>query len=513
LVKALADALPWRDVALSHARRKDFYSASLVVEHLRGMDPSEAGEVASMIDDMLQEARRELTKRLAELRNAIEEATIDSTLSEQDKSGFDSVVLGIENSGDLRLYRLLAEIDEWKQDLASRRHARARALREHLEEISKEIAGAEENAITAAAARYVQKASDALDRDDTLLADEYIGRAEDILRTRTSVFEPDDDEEKAEDWAALFLEVAENLRNALDREADSVRRALVRGQSVAGIGTGGLLGTRRSEIQTALDALGYIKQRPRPKDRKNLYGDVAKLMAYLGFLDVGTVQSVKGGEDYQHFRVRVGLFQRSPLPQFGSGLNGTCDVVVVWDRPDEHTLVGLLKQLGVKNPLILYLGRMTRKQRNDWGALCRETRLTALLVDDILIHFLAGQRKNRLHACVSCAMLWGYANPYSFSGPIVPPEVFQGREKVIQEIEDSLGSAVLYGGRQLGKSACLREFARRFHTSRGSTNTLSIETSSRSANRVRTAIRRRYGSMSPGALRSWFSSEREGIGR
>lgn len=238
---------------------------------------------------------------------------------------------------------------------------------------------------------------------------------------------------------------------------------MIRGQSIAGIGTGGLLGTRRSEIQTALDSLMFIKQGPRTKDRKNLHHDIAKLMAYLGFLDVGTVQSVKGGGDYQHFRVKVGLFQRSPLPQFGSGLNGTCDVVVVWDRPDEHTLAGLLKQLGVKNPLILYLGRMTRRQRYDWGALCRETRLTALLVDDILIHFLAGQSKNRLHACVSCAMLWGYANPYSFSGPIVPPEVFQGRDKVIQEIEDSLGSAVLYGGRQLGKSACLREFARRFH--------------------------------------------------
>ncbi|MGI6643730.1 MAG: hypothetical protein ACOX3V_07045 [Bacillota bacterium] len=462
LVKALEDPLPWREVALSHARRKDFYSASLVLEHLKSIEPSEAEQTARTVDEMYREARRELTEKLEELRNAIEAATIDSTLSEQDKAVFDSVVQGIEGSEDLRVHRLLAEIDEWSQDLNSRRRARAKALREHLDELKTEIASAKEDAITAAASLYAQKASDALEKDDTLLADEYLGRAEDILRTRTGYSEPEDEEEETEDWAALFLDVAENLREALDRDANLVRRALIRGQSIAGIGTGGLAGTRRSEIQSALDALAYIKQRPKAKDRKNLHHDIAVLMAYLGFLDVGTVQSVKGGDDYHHFRVKVGLFQRSPLPQFGSGLNGTCDVVVVWDRPDEHTLSGLLKQLGVKNPLVLYLGRMTRKQRQDWGTLCRETRLTALLVDDILIHFLAGQRKNRLHACVSCAMLWGYANPYSFSGPIVPPEVFQGREKVIQEIEDSLGSAVLYGGRQLGKSACLREFARRY---------------------------------------------------
>lgn len=469
LAKALARSLPWREVALLHARRKDFHAASLVVEHLKSVDTGEVEEVSKQIDDLYLEARREIGRQLEELRNAIEEATIDSTLSEQDKSGFDSIVLGIENSTDLRICRLLEELHEWREDLSSRRLARAAALREHLNELNEEIASSEQNAISEAAARYAEKAAIALGNNDSLLADEYIGRAEDILRTRTNVIEPDDEKQGDEDWAAQFMEVAENLRDALDKKGgeDAVRSALIRGQSIAGISTGGLLGTRRNEIQEALNALAFIKSAPKhgpkAKDRRNLHHDITKIMAYLGFLDVGNVQSVKGGEGYQHFRVKVGLTQRSPLPQFGSGLNGTCDVVVVWDRPDEHTLAALLRQLGVKNPLVLYLGRMTRKQRRDWGALCRETRLTALVVDDVLLHFLAGQSRNRLHACVSCAMLWGYANPYSFSGPIVPPEMFQGRDKVIHEIEDSLGSAVLYGGRQLGKSACLRQFARKYH--------------------------------------------------
>ncbi len=468
LADALDGCFSWRLAALLKAECNDFFGAFRVLEYMERTQPSESVEVRARIEEMLQNARRQLADRLTSFRSAIEEATIDSTLSERDKSDFDAVVLSIEeNSKDLRINRLLAEVDEWHQDLTRRRSVRAKALGEHLEDLNAQIRESREDAITAAAERYAKRAAEALEGDDTALADEFIGRAEDVLRT--GVVQTEEGQERREDWAKLFLSVWEPLSEGLGRDArerkQTVRKALLGRQSVAGIVTGGLLSVRLAEVKSALDALDYIRMRPRTKarDRKNLHHDVTVLMAYLGFLDVGAIQSVKGGEDYQYFKVKIGLDQNSPLPQFGSALNGTCDVVVVWERPDPETLAGILKQLGVRNPLVLYVGQLTRKWRSDWANLCRENMLTALVVDDVLIHFLAGQYTNRLHACVSCAMLWGYANPYSFSGPIVPQEMFKGRERVIQQIEHPLGSAVIYGGRQLGKSAALREFARRSH--------------------------------------------------
>ncbi len=461
LADALEESIPWHSVALLKAENNDFYGARCVLDHLKWIGSAQAAEVEARIETLLQDAHKELAQRLARLRSSIERATIDSTLSEQDKSEFDAVVLAIENQGDLRFDLLFREIGEWEYELLSRGQARAKALREHLDELNGQIAENQESAVTAAAAKYAQKAAGALEKDDTALADEFIGRAEDILRT--GVVEPEGPQDRTEDWVRLFLRVSDGLSDALEKDHRAVRRALLNRQSVAGIITGGIPATRLEEIQKVLGALESLKNPPKSKGRSSFSRDITEIMTYLGFLDIGPCQPVKRGEDYGYFRVKVGAEQNSPIPQFGSGLNGVCDVVIVWKRPGPETLAGILGQLSAKNPLVLYVGRMTRKWRTDWGMICRQNMLTALVVDDVLVHFLANQYSSRLGACVSCAMLWGYANPYSFSGSIVPPEMFKGREKEIQQIENPLGSAVVYGGRQLGKSATLREFARRSH--------------------------------------------------
>ncbi len=45
----------------------------------------------------------------------------------------------------------------------------------------------------------------------------------------------------------------------------------------------------------------------------------------------------------------------------------------------------------------------------------------------------------------------------------VPPEVFYGRRDAIRELQRRDGSCLVYGGRQMGKSALLRYVQRRSH--------------------------------------------------
>src|SRR5690606_18042711 len=110
----------------------------------------------------------------------------------------------------------------------------------------------------------------------------------------------------------------------------------------------------------------------------------------------------------------------------------------------------------------LYPGRISRLQREEWSAYCWTERLTAMLVDEILLHFLAGQRETRLPAAVSCGVAWGYCVPYRSFGDI-PPEIFKGRSPLVTELARPEGRTIVYGGRQFGKSVLLRMVEREFH--------------------------------------------------
>lgn len=129
-------------------------------------------------------------------------------------------------------------------------------------------------------------------------------------------------------------------------------------------------------------------------------------------------------------------------------------------------MIGQLIQthgMAEKAPIVIFLGRMTIRQRREWASYCRQNNLTALLVDEILIFYLASMRHLRFRALVQCSMPFGYANPYApFSAGNLPDEMFMGRQEVVKSIMKPNGVAIIYGGRQLGKSAILRKVERDF---------------------------------------------------
>ena len=53
---------------------------------------------------------------------------------------------------------------------------------------------------------------------------------------------------------------------------------------------------------------------------------------------------------------------------------------------------------------------------------------------------------------------FGYYQPYVWdSANVMPPEIFMGRKNELERIKSPSGVNIVYGGRQLGKSALLKK--------------------------------------------------------
>ncbi len=65
-----------------------------------------------------------------------------------------------------------------------------------------------------------------------------------------------------------------------------------------------------------------------------------------------------------------------------------------------------------------------------------------------------------------CTFPFTVANPYTPTSSDVPDELFFGRRRAMEQIADLHGTNLVFGGRQLGKTALLREVKRRYQAPR-----------------------------------------------
>jgi hypothetical protein len=153
-----------------------------------------------------------------------------------------------------------------------------------------------------------------------------------------------------------------------------------------------------------------------------------------------------------------------PIPHFGSKANGHYRVFCIWDRPsDEEILTFVRQNRGTAPAIVLFFGRLTEHKRRSIATLVRNDSLNFLLIDELLITYLCGERGSRLPVMFDCALPFTFQNPYVTTGSNVPPEMFYGRRWEREQITDTHGSCFVYGGRQLGKTALLMSIRDEFH--------------------------------------------------
>ena len=103
-------------------------------------------------------------------------------------------------------------------------------------------------------------------------------------------------------------------------------------------------------------------------------------------------------------------------------------------------------------------------RRREYAERLRAGATPALLIDEALVAFAATRRDTRARTIFECGLPYGRVEPYTTDAGQIPPEMFFGRQAEIGEIMSRTADGCLvYGGRQLGKSALLNHVAKVYH--------------------------------------------------
>ncbi|MDL2313629.1 ATP-binding protein [Desulfovibrio sp. OttesenSCG-928-C14] len=163
-----------------------------------------------------------------------------------------------------------------------------------------------------------------------------------------------------------------------------------------------------------------------------------------------------------------------PIPQWGSLAGKRHTIVMGWPpQPDflQQLLKSLFteksKKLSRNQPItIFWFGSLSNEQRIQLVQQCRSNSYLPVVIDNNLFYWLQSLEtsERRTQALFNVALAGSPCNPYTPNAAgAVPREMFFGREKDIEALWDPFGPCVVYGGRQLGKSALLFQVKNRHH--------------------------------------------------
>lgn len=198
------------------------------------------------------------------------------------------------------------------------------------------------------------------------------------------------------------------------------------------------------KVKVLFEEIGYDSVKihnPRPVGRSGLW------QAQLG----GRIQPLRSGDWFLP-------------PVFGSqATNGAGAHLVLIGR--DILPENLVKTLSSDMPaILLFAGVIDAQRRRELAEHLRDNAIPALLIDEALIAFAATRRQARARTIFECGLPYGRVEPYTTDAGQLPPEMFFGRSEEIRLIMSKTADGCLvYGGRQLGKSALLGHIARTEH--------------------------------------------------
>ena len=411
-------------------------------------------------DDAVQHCRQALRRKLEDSRQRVEHAVCYDLITDEERARF---LGGIEDS------RLLLDLDavfDFAQDhrkLDDIDQAIAEKRQQRILEVHQKLSDTTVPADRQTDLDVVRKA---LDRGDFLSANEYIElirKGQPLIRT---------DEAPRVILTEFFPEFVRRFNAFMDpseaRNRPEPRELIDRireGRGVGPIDMGGVPGPQAAEAAEMVTAWFRLKSRP-----TNSIKDLTTLLTAFGFRNV---QVTFNPSKAPHW---LATCQCTPLgdpnvciiPEFGSQFKGRYRILGIYERPDEEAIINLVREAGggrrgSEPTLVLYFGRMTEQRRRDLAELCWQRHSSFLTIDEALIFFLCGERFNRLPILFQCALPFTVAEPYTTTASLVPIEMFFGREQERRAVLDPYGTNLVYGGRQLGKSALLRDVERREH--------------------------------------------------
>lgn len=188
------------------------------------------------------------------------------------------------------------------------------------------------------------------------------------------------------------------------------------------------------------------------------------LFESLGFQVINAVKKQEYRE--QLFRISVrptakGMADyRHPIAAFGTQIKSAINVIVVYANYTPRQLVDSISSLDLGGiSIVLYNQPIDAAGRRLVGEIFH-TQTSGqnpfLLIDQVLFLYLAmHQETERMPALLKCTLPYTTYQPFVRDGGSTADEMFCGRSQELATIIDPNGACVVYGGRQLGKTALL----------------------------------------------------------
>ena len=197
--------------------------------------------------------------------------------------------------------------------------------------------------------------------------------------------------------------------------------------------------------------------------------NLPSLLGHLGFTDPELVmpQTPRSGATEAMFRLRARPLRErgtSLLPEFGSSANGSYSLLCIWKKRDVQAITEALARQPVGNgaTIVLFFAPLDPAQRRRLGTLARAGSLrSTIVIDELLALHLASLNADRLTTLFACTLPFTDTQPWAETGT-PSPEMFFGRQLELRDVEtfEGGGAHLIYGGRQLGKTALLRQVER-----------------------------------------------------
>ena len=155
---------------------------------------------------------------------------------------------------------------------------------------------------------------------------------------------------------------------------------------------------------------------------------------------------------------------KHPIAAFGSlaEQNGF-RVACLYGRYDANTLMESFKELGHAQPTIVFLDYalpLAERRHLARKIKCGQIGKNAILVVDrvVIAYLIKNYSETKINRILMLLTVpFSAYQPYVWeSANVMPVEMFMGRQAELAEIESDTGANIVYGGRQLGKSALLK---------------------------------------------------------
>ncbi len=447
-----------------HAQRRDHIATARLIEYSRLL-PGNNAAVESLSQNRsrdLKACQEALVRTARATLKEIDDAVALGLLPEQDQLEMVAKVQLVElNASQTESFEAKhLQLDKVKQEIELKRQDEVRAVRNRLEQLD-----SPPTLKDAARIRAV------IEHGDVLTANEYI----DLVSKREAL--PDVEAEQ-DAFSAFFPDTLLAIEDYLEGRGgysqgkpdlgmvvQNLRRYAKRDlkqYSIGPISMRSAGGTQAASAAEMLEAWLTLK-----RTKKLSVSLMETILRGLGFnpKEKGIHFEQIGGRMCANVEMEILRDRRRcPLPMFGSDANGHYRVLVVTKRPAVEDILNDVSEVSHGAPIIvLHLGRMTEQRRRELAEQCRLRRKTFVVIDDALFLYLCGEHGSRLPVMFFNTLPFTYAEPFTSTAGIVSPEMFYGRERERFSVLDPRGSCFIFGGRQLGKTALLRDIERTAH--------------------------------------------------